>query len=364
MVINDVSALIEQLAPLSYQESYDNSGLLVGDPLSPLKGILVTLDITPEVVDEAQQKGLNLIVSHHPIIFSGLKKITGKTDVERVVIKAIKNDIAIYSAHTNLDSVIGGVNSKIGEKLGLTNLEFLRPLDGELIKLVVFTPIKEAEVVRNAMFKAGAGHIGKYDCCSFNLEGKGTFRAGEGAKPFVGELNELHREPEVRIEVIVPKVLLSKVIREMIAVHPYEEVAYDIYPLLNTYNRVGMGMIGELEEPLTEKEFLDKVKNNFRLKTIRYTPFLKKNIKKVAFCGGSGAFLINNAITSGADIFITGDVKYHQFFDAEGKIVIADIGHFESEQFTIDIFYEYLLKNLSKFAVLKSEINTNPINYI
>jgi len=364
MVINDVTALIEQLAPLSYQESYDNSGLLIGAPQAPLKGILVTLEVTPEIVDEACQKGLNLIVSHHPIIFSGLKKITGKTDVEKVVVKAIKNDIAIYSAHTNLDSVIGGVNSKIGEKLGLTNLKFLKPLDGELIKLVVFVPTNEAEVVRSAMFKAGAGHIGNYDCCSFNLKGEGTFRAGEGAKPFVGELNELHHEPEVRIEVILPKVLLSKVIREMIAAHPYEEVAYDIYPLLNTYNNVGMGMIGELAEPLSEKEFLEKVKNDFGLKSIRHTPFLKKNIKKVAFCGGSGAFLINNAIASGADIFITGDVKYHQFFDAEGKIVIADIGHFESEQFTIDIFYEYLLKNLSKFAVLKSEINTNPINYI
>lgn len=364
MVINDVTALIEQLAPLSYQESYDNSGLLIGDPQAPLQGILVTLDVTPEIVDEACQKGLNLIVSHHPIIFSGLKKITGKNDVERVVIKAIKNDIAIYSAHTNLDSVIGGVNSKIGEKLGLTNLKFLKPLDGELIKLVVFVPTNEAEVVRGAMFKAGAGHIGNYDCCSYNLKGEGTFRAGEGAKPFVGELNELHYEPEVRIEVIVPKVALSKVIREMIAEHPYEEVAYDIYPLLNTCNKVGIGMIGELEEPLSEKDFLEKVKNDFRLKSIRHTPFLKKNIKKVAYCGGSGAFLINNAIASGADIFITGDVKYHQFFDAEGKIVIADIGHFESEQFTIDIFYEYLLKNLSKFAVLKSEINTNPINYI
>jgi len=364
MQIFNVTAILEQLAPLSYQESYDNSGLIVGDPLMTLKGILITLDVTPEVIDEAHQKGLNLIVSHHPIIFSGLKKITGKTYVEQAVIKAIKNDIAIYAAHTNLDSVKGGVNSRIGDKLGLTNLKFLKQLEGELVKLVVFVPAKEAERVRKAMYDAGAGQIGNYDCCSYNLEGEGTFRAVEGANPFVGKINELHVEAEIRVEVIVQKTRISKVVKKMISVHPYEEVAYDIYPLLNSYNEVGMGMIGELIEPISEIDFLKKVKKDFGLKVIRHTSLLGKKIKRVAFCGGSGAFLINQAIASEADIFITGDVKYHQFFDAEGKIVIADIGHFESEQYTIDIFYEYLLKNFSKFAVLKTEINTNPINYI
>ncbi len=364
MVISDVTALLEQLAPLSYQESYDNSGLLVGDPSMPLKGILATLDVTPEVVEEAHRKGLNLIVSHHPLIFSGLKRITGKTYVEKAVILAIKYDIAIYAAHTNLDSIKGGVNSKIGELLGLKNLKFLSPIEGELVKVIVFVPTSEADKVRQAMFNAGAGSISNYDYCSFNTDGKGTFRAGEGADPFVGKVGELHIEPETKIEVIVPKAKLSKVIREMISSHPYEEVAYDIYPLLNSYSEVGAGMVGELTDPISEMDFLKMVKRVFNLQSIRCTPLLGKEIKKIAFCGGSGAFLIKQAIAVGADIYITGDVKYHQFFDAENKIIIADIGHFESEQFTVDIFYEYLLKNFPKFAVLKSEIKTNPINYI
>lgn len=364
MFIKDVTALLEQLAPLSYQESYDNSGLLVGNAESPLKGILVTLDVIPEVIEEAHQKGLNLIVSHHPLIFSGLKRITGKSYVERAVILAIKYDIAIYAAHTNLDNIKGGVNSKIGELLGLNNLRFLSPMEGELVKVVTFVPSNDADKVRMAMFDAGAGHIGNYDNCSYNIEGKGTFRADEGANPFVGKIGELHTEPETRVEVIVPKAKLSKVIREMISSHPYEEVAYDIYPLLNSFNGAGAGMIGELSEPISEINFLKRVKKIFNLQAIRHTQLLKKDIQKVAFCGGSGAFLIKQAIASNADIYITADVKYHQFFDAENRILIADIGHFESEQFTIDIFYEYLLKNFSKFAVLKSEIKTNPINYI
>lgn len=365
MVINDVAALIEQLAPIGYQESYDNSGLLVGNPSMPLKGILVTLDVTHEVVEEAHQKGVNLIVSHHPLIFSGLKRLTGKSYVEKAVILAIKYDIAIYSAHTNLDNTKdGGVNSKIGELLGLKNLKILSPLEGELVKVVTFAPIKDAEKVREAMFNAGAGCIGNYDSCSYNLEGNGTFRANDKANPYVGNVGELHIEPEVRIEVITPKAKLSKVINSLIAAHPYEEVAYDIYPLLNSYSGAGAGMVGELSQPMQEIEFLNMVKKVFKLQSIRCTNFLSKEVSKVAFCGGSGAFLIKQAIDSGADIFITGDIKYHQFFDAESKIIIADIGHFESEQFTVDIFYEYLMKNFSKFAVLKSEIKTNPINYI
>lgn len=364
MVISDVTALLEQLAPLSYQESYDNSGLLVGSLETPLKGILATLDVTPEVVEEAHRKGLNLIVSHHPLIFTGLKRITGKTYVENAIILAIKYDIAIYAAHTNLDNIKGGVNSKIGELLSLNNLKFLSPMEGELVKVVTFVPSTEADKVKQSMFNAGAGSIGNYDSCSYNIEGKGTFRANEGANPFVGKVGELHVEPETRIEVVVPKAKLSKVISEMISSHPYEEVAYDIYPLLNSFTGAGAGMVGELANPISELNFLKIVKKVFNLQSIRHTHFLGKEIKKVAFCGGSGAFLIKQAIAVGADIYITGDVKYHQFFDAENKIIIADIGHFESEQFTIDIFYEYLLKNFPKFAILKSEIKTNPINYI
>ena len=364
MYIRDVAAWLEQLAPLSYQEDYDNAGLLVGDFNAPLKGILITLDVTPEVIDDAIAKGTNLVVAHHPLIFSGLKRIIGNTYVEKAIQKAIKHDIAVYAAHTNLDSVPGGVNSKIGELLGLTNLRFLQPLEGELVKLVTFVPISDAEKVRLAMFNAGAGHIGNYDYCSYNLQGKGTFRAGENTNPHVGNKGELHFEEEIRIEVVVPKAKLSKVITEMIASHPYEEVAYDIYPILNKYQGAGMGMIGELVNPLTELEFLNLVKERFNLQVIKHTALLNSTIKKVAYCGGSGASLIKPAISAKADIFITADIKYHQFFDAENKILLADIGHFESEQFTVDIFYEYLLKKFSKFAVLKSEVKTNPINYI
>lgn len=364
MVIRDVTAWLEQLAPLSYQESYDNSGLIIGSPETTLKGILITIDVTPEVIIEAHQKGLNMIVSHHPLIFSGIKRITGNSYVEKAIILAIKYDIAVYAAHTNIDSVEGGVNSRIGRKLGLSNLKFLQPLEGELIKLVTYVPTNDAEKVRNALHNAGAGHIGNYDFCSYNTEGHGTFRGGEGTNPSVGKKGEVHVEPELKIEVILPKARLSKVVKDMIAAHPYEEVAYDIYPLLNKYEKVGFGMVGEFDRSVSETDFLKMVKKSFNAQVIRHSPLLNKKIKKVAFCGGSGSSLIKQAIAVGADVFMTADVKYHQFFDAENKILIADIGHFESEQFTVDIFYEYLLKNFSKFAVLKSEVKTNPINYI
>ncbi|MHC1705483.1 MAG: Nif3-like dinuclear metal center hexameric protein [Tenuifilaceae bacterium] len=364
MVIHDVTAWLEQLAPLSYQESYDNAGLLIGNPETPLNGILLTIDVTPDVIEEAHQKGLNMVVSHHPLIFSGIKRLIGNSSVEKAIILAIKYDIAVYAAHTNLDSVTGGVNTKIGELLGLSNLKFLQQLEGELVKLVTFVPIAEAEKVRLSMLNAGAGHIGNYDYCSYNIEGKGTFRAGNNTNPHVGKTGDVHFEPETRIEVIVPKARLSKVIIEMISSHPYEEVAYDIYPLLNKYSDAGVGMIGEFKKEISEEDFLKMVKKTFKVQAIRHSPFTNKKIKKVAFCGGSGASLIKQAIAAGADVYMTADVKYHQFFDAENKILVADIGHFESEQFTVDIFYEYLLKNFSKFAVLKSEVKTNPINYI
>jgi dinuclear metal center YbgI/SA1388 family protein len=364
MLIRNVTTLLEQLAPLSYQESYDNSGLLIGSYETPLTGVLVTLDVTPQVVEEAKAKGVNLIVSHHPLIFSGIKRLIGKDYVEKAIILAIKNDIAVYAAHTNLDNIVDGVNSRIGEKLKLGNLKILQPKEDQLVKLVTFVPTNDAERVRTAMFNAGAGHIGNYDFCSYNLEGIGTFRAGKGTNPFVGKEGHLHTESEVRVEMIVPKARLAKVLRDMSAAHPYEEAAYDIYPLLNTFAGAGSGMIGELDQPVSELNFLKIVKKTFNVDSIRHTNLLGKKIQRVAFCGGSGSFLIKQAIAASADIFITGDVKYHQFFDAENKILIADIGHFESEQFTVEIFYEHLLKNFPKFAILKSEIKTNPINYI
>jgi len=364
MKIREIISSIETFAPLAFQENYDNAGLIIGDQEQEAKGALITVDVTEEIIDEAINKKINLIIAHHPIIFAGLKKITGKNYIERIIIKALKNDIAIYAAHTNLDNIQGGVNSKIAEKLNLQNTRILAPLNNHLMKLVYFVPVAQAEETRKAIFKAGAGHIGNYDMCSYNLEGKGSFRAGEDANPFVGNKNEIHYEDEIRIETIFPKHLKHKIINALIEAHPYEEVAYDIYPLENKFERAGSGMIGELKKEIPEIEFLEQVKKIFKAQCIRHTKLFNKPVKKIAICGGSGSFLLNEAIKQNADVFISADFKYHQFFDAENKIIIADIGHFESEQVTKELFYELLIKKFPKFAVYLTEINSNPINYL
>jgi dinuclear metal center YbgI/SA1388 family protein len=361
--INDIIAELESFAPLSYQENYDNAGLIVGDKNAICKSALLTIDTTEEVVDEAIRKGANLIISHHPIVFSGLKKLTGKNYIERTVIKAIKNDIAIYAAHTNMDNINQGVNAKIADKLELEKRSILSPISGNLKKLVTFIPTKHSERVRKAVFDAGAGHIGNYDSCSYNISGKGSFRASDEANPFVGKKGEIHYEEEIRFETIFPSHLQRSIINALIKAHPYEEVAYDIYPLDNEHNQVGAGLIGELKDEITEHDFLKKLKEVFKVSTIRHTPFLNKNVKKVALCGGSGSFLLRNAISKKADVFISGDFKYHQFFDAENQILVADVGHFESEQYTKDLFYDILTKKFPNFAFHFSEVNTNPVNY-
>jgi len=363
MKVKEITAFFEELAPLKYQESYDNSGLIIGDKNQTVNSALLTLDITEAIIDEAIALKSNLIIAHHPIIFSGLKKITGKDYVQRCIIKAIKNDIAIYACHTNLDSVIGGVNTKICEKLGLQNIKVLNPLKNQLKKLVTFIPSEHAEKVKNAIFQAGAGHIGNYDCCSYNIEGKGTFRASENAKPFVGDIGKIHTEKEIRFETIFPAIIQSKIITALTSSHPYEEVAYDIYSLDNEYNKVGIGMYGNLEKEISEVDFLKFIKKTFNLSVIRHTNFINRTIKKIAVCGGSGSFLVNDLKSLNIDAFISADFKYHQFFDAEGKFLIADIGHYESEQFTIELFSDILKKNIPNFTVYLSQINTNPINY-
>lgn len=364
MKIKDVINIIESFAPLSYQESYDNSGLIVGNINDELKGVLICLDSIEEVVDEAISKKCNLIVAHHPIVFSGLKKITGKNYIERTILKAIKNDVAIYAAHTNLDNVNQGVNYKIAEKVGLKNCKPLSSKKGILNKIVVYCPLEQAETVRLAMFNAGAGAIGNYSECSFNTVGEGTFRAGENTNPFVGGEDKRHTEQEQRIEMVVESFKLKKVINSMKEAHPYEEVAYDLYSLDNTLNKVGSGLIGELDQEENELDFLKRLKKDLQTDCVRYTKPLQNKIKRVALCGGSGSFLLNDAIKENADVFITADFKYHQFFDAENKIIIADIGHYESEQFTKELFYDILTKKITNFAVHLSEINTNPINYL
>ena len=363
MKIKEVITCLESIAAKSLQEDYDNAGLLTGSINADCLGVLTTLDVTEATITEALQKKCNLIVAHHPVIFRGLKKLNGNNYVERTVIAAIKNDIAIYATHTNLDNVLNGVNMKIAGKLNLQNLQILSPKENTLKKLVTFVPQKNAASVRDALFAAGAGSIGNYSECSYNVEGSGTFKANKGAEPFVGEIDKRHTENESRIEVVFPTHLQDALIQSLKRAHPYEEVAYDIYPLSNTRNDIGSGVIGDLPEELDGAEFLKLLKAAFGLKIIRHTQILAKNIKKVALCGGAGSFLISAAKGSDADAYVTADVKYHEFFDAEDAILLADIGHYESEQFTIDLLADILRQKFPNFAVLKTELNTNPVRY-
>ncbi|MBI3232828.1 MAG: Nif3-like dinuclear metal center hexameric protein [Bacteroidetes bacterium] len=363
MQLFEITAFLESIAPLSYQESYDNCGLLIGDKNSNIERTLVTLDVTEEVINEAIEKKCQLIVAHHPLLFSGLKRINGNNYVERCVIKAIKNDIVIYAIHTNLDNMNEGVNAKICEKLQLTNTKILQVKPQTLIKLVTFVPKDHAEVVKNAMWDAGAGNIGHYSHCSFSSEGVGTFKGNEHTNAFVGNKNELHHEPEMRVEVILPQYLQHQVVAALKKSHPYEEVAYETYQLLNNNQQIGAGMIGSLPQEMTSEEWLEHLKKSMDLNCIRYTTFNHKKFKRIAVCGGAGSFLLKDAIASGADAFVTGDFKYHEFFDAENKLMICDIGHYESERFTSEMLVDKLLKKFPTFAAQISTINTNPVNY-
>jgi len=362
--VSDILSIIEQYAPLSYQESYDNAGLQIGNSNQEVSSVLLCIDITEAIIDDAIAKEAGLIISHHPLIFGGIKRITGASSVERCITKAIQHQIAIYSAHTNLDAVYNGVNAKIAQKIGLNNLQALSPLQGDLLKLVTYVPFEYAQKVRNALFEAGSGTIGNYDCCSFNTKGEGTFRANEETSPFVGTKGDLHTEQEVKIETILPRHLKSHVIEALKRNHPYEEVAYDLFQMDNANPLVGIGLVGQLSEPVDEKAFLEYIKEVFSVQCIRHTAFLGKQIKRVAVCGGAGSSYLKHAIRAKADIFITGDFKYHEFFNAENKILIADIGHYESEFFTKELFYDILTKNNTNFAVHLTDINTNPIKYL
>ncbi len=363
MTISTIIAVLEAFAPPAYQESYDNSGLIVGNASNECSGVLCTLDSTEEVVAEAISKGCNLIVAHHPIVFSGMKRITGKNYVERTVIAAIKNDIAIYAIHTNADNVIKGVNDVIANAIGLKNKRVLVPTSKLLAKLITFIPLSHLEQVRTALFENGAGHIGNYSEASYSVEGTGTYKANEGANPFLGQMGIRHEEPERKLEIIFPLHIQSKLVKALKEAHPYEEVAYDIIVLENENQEVGSGLIGELETPIDELLFLRKIKEVFQLEIIRHTPLLGKKISKVAVCGGAGSFLTRHAINAGADLFLTADVKYHEFFDADKKLIIADIGHWESEQFTSDLLIDILHLKFPTFAVLKSEVITNSVRY-
>jgi dinuclear metal center YbgI/SA1388 family protein len=363
MQIAEVVKHLEQIAPPSLQESYDNSGLLIGEQGTEITGVLIGLDCVESTIEEAIAKNCNLVVVHHPIIFSGLKRFNNSNYVQRTVQSAIKNDIAIYAIHTNLDNVYHqGVNQKIASKLGLQNTTILSPKAGHLLKLVTYVPTARQEEIKDALFAAGAGHIGNYSECSFSLEGTGSYKGNEASKPTMGEKGKRHYEKEAKVEVILRMHQKGAVLNALMQSHPYEEVAYEIYPTLNADTEVGSGMVGELKDSLKQDAFLKLVKDRMGLDVIKYTPF-QKEIKRIAICGGSGQFLLGSAKKAKADVLVTSDFKYHQYFDAEGELMICDIGHYESEKFTIDLLYDILTKKFSNFAVLKTEGVTNPVKY-
>ena len=363
MQIEEIIHVLENWAPPVLQEPYDNCGLLAGSLNWECSGVLMCLDATEEVIKEAKLKGCNLIIAHHPIIFKGLKKITGKTYVERAIISVIKDDIAIYALHTNLDNINTGVNAEIAKKIGLINCKMLQPRSLFLKKLFAFVPAEHVESVRNAIFNAGGGHIGNYSECSFTNQGEGSFKPETGSNPFLGTIGKRHTEQEMKLEVIFPNWLETTIINAMKNAHPYEEVAYDIVQLSNEFQAVGSGMIGELAESVSETEFLELLKKQFGLQIIRHTALLGRPIQKIAVCGGAGSFLIATALAAKADVFVTADLKYHEFFDAEGKMILADIGHWESEQFTIGLIADFLKTKFPTFALLKTEVKTNPVEY-
>lgn len=360
--IREITAAIEEFAPLALQESYDNAGLQVGDASLAATGALLCVDVTEEVVDEAIQKGCNLIIAHHPLLFRPLKRITGSNYIERIVIKALRNDIAIYAAHTNLDAV--AVNHRWAQQLALTDVEVLQPTADMLYKLVTYVPHDNADSVRQALFDAGAGTIGNYDCCSYNTQGVGTFRAGENTHPYCGNKGEVHHEVESRIEVIMPRYLQSRVIRALLQAHPYEEPAYDLIPIANDYTQAGMGVVGNLPHKTDAIALLQQLKNELHCGSIRHNATAGQQVQRVALCGGSGSSLINKALAAGADIFITGEIGYHPFFGYENKLILAEIGHYESEQHTKEIFCEVITKKFPTFATHYATVETNPIKYL
>ena len=363
MKIKEIVDALERFAPLPLQDGFDNAGLQVGLTDAEATGALLCLDVTEAVIDEAIELGFNVIVSHHPLLFYGMKTLTGKNYVERCVIKAVQHGIALYAAHTNLDNAPNGVNFKIAEKLGLQSIRILEPKRDSLLKLVTFVPRNQADQVRKALFEGGCGCIGNYDSCSFNLNGTGTFKAGKGTHPYCGEIGEMHKEEEVRIETILPKYLTGRVIHSLIEAHPYEEPAYDLYPLSNEWSQVGSGIIGEYDRPLTKDEFLSQVKKTFEVECVRYNNWQGK-IQKVALCGGAGAFLIEKAVAESADAFLTGEIKYHEYFGHEKEILLTEIGHFESEQYTVELLESIIKEMCGGLPLKQTTIHTNPINYM
>jgi dinuclear metal center YbgI/SA1388 family protein len=361
ITFSQIARQLENLAPLAYQENYDNSGMLLGDPQTPILGVLTCLDVTESVLQEALELKANLIVAHHPIIFSGLKRLSGQNQTERVVMRSIKEGICLYALHTPLDKVLGGTNAFLAQKLELSSLKILAPEKGRLKKLTVFVPQTHSSELLEALAQAGAGNIGNYSHCSFVVQGQGSFKPNERANPFLGKAGEIERVDESRIEVIFPSHIEPQVLKALKEAHPYEEVAYFVYDLANSHSQVGLGMLGELPEAMSGERFLEYCAQKLSLKVIRHTALLPE-IKTVAVCSGSGTSLLPKALSQKAQAFVSSDFKYHQFFEAENQIIIADIGHYESERFAAEILARWL-KDYFDLPIFQTQIGTNPVDY-
>ena len=371
--VADLTAALETLAPPALQMAYDNSGLLVGEPDTEITGVLITLDCLEATVEEAIDTGCNVIVAHHPIVFGGLKRLTGRTYVERVVMRALRAGVALYAIHTNLDSVLAqGVSGRLAAKLGLRGVTTLQPTAGALQKLAVYVPADPAGLVDRvaaAMWAAGAGQIGHYDEASFRTAGTGTFRPLAGAEPAIGSApavdgtgaaGDREAVSEHKLEVVVPRVLAKAVLRAARAAHPYEEMAYDLYDVAGAHPDYGMGAVGDLHTDMAYDAWLDYLCARLELTGLKVTADTGRPIRRVAVCGGSGASLLGAARASGAQAFVTADFKYHEFFDAEGELVVCDVGHYESERHTTQLLYEYISTRFGTFAARMTQLDTNP----
>ena len=363
MKINQIIKILEDWAPLSYAEEFDNVGLLVGDKSRTYTAALITHDVSLAVVEEAIKTNCNLIICFHPILFKGLKSITGKNYVEKTVLKAIENKIAIYALHTALDNHKEGISYHLGKLINLKEQEILIPQKNSLFHLTTYVPLEAKEAVLTALHEAGAGSIGSYSHCSFNITGQGRFKPGQDSNPAVGKKEQFTKVEESQLAVVVPKHAKNRVLKALEKSHPYEAVAYELVALENQHPDVGLGSIGKLEKPLKRDDFLHHLKNSLNIPYLRHSEILNKEIKTVAVLGGSGSFCIDAAKAKGADALVTADLKYHDFFRAEKQLLLVDAGHYETEQFTKRIIHEYLTKKIPNFAFTLSQLNTNPVKY-
>jgi dinuclear metal center YbgI/SA1388 family protein len=363
---SEVEQLFAEIAPISLAEGYDNVGLLVGSPSTEVTGVLTCLEVTEEVLDEAIENGFNLIVAHHPILFKGIKRLTGKGYVEKILLKAIKADIGIIAVHTNIDNAENGVSYQLAELLGLQGIEVLQPIAGKLGMLTTFSPVAGVPKILDALFTAGAGHIGKYAECAFRLNGLGSFKPLEGSKPKVGKIDELSLVQEQRLELIYPIYLEKKIFEALKGNHEFEEVAYYCTPTNNIWRQIGAGAIGELITPEPLSKVLDRIKKSLGIEHLRYSSpkkFETDLISKIAVGGGTCSFLIGPAKAAKADLLLTSDLKYHEWFEAEDALSLVDVGHYESEIHIAQHFANFIRKKMPNIAVRLTTVTTNPVKH-